>query len=72
MTRKTDRIPIILNGTLYTQPIETGKTEDFPELIKAKCLRCGHTWTLRTPHPKKCPKCKSPYWNKPRRKEMKK
>ncbi len=37
-----------------------------PTLI---CLRCEHTWYPRTPrHPKVCPKCKSPYWNKEREK----
>jgi rubrerythrin len=46
--------------------------KDIPTLPKAKCLRCGYTWTLRTEHPKECPKCHSPYWNKPRRSEMKK
>ena len=37
------------------------------------CKRCGYRWGSRTgtgfrakPHPKNCPKCKSPYWNKPR------
>ncbi len=32
------------------------------------CKRCGHTWYPRKPvPPQSCPKCKSPYWNKPRR-----
>jgi len=34
-----------------------------------KCLRCGNTWHPRTQNPKQCPKCKSPYWNKPRKEE---
>lgn len=33
------------------------------------CLRCEHTWVPRRPdHPRICPKCKSPYWDRPRRK----
>ena len=35
------------------------------------CLRCGHSWKTREPgNPKVCPnpKCKSPYWDKPRKK----
>jgi len=35
-----------------------------------ECLRCGHTWRPRTDKlPAVCPnpKCKSPYWNKPRK-----
>lgn len=41
-----------------------------PEQIKIPhetCQRCGHTWNLRKPElPRVCPKCKSPYWDKPR------
>lgn len=35
-----------------------------------RCLRCGHEWVPRTMvdrEPTICPKCKSPYWNKERR-----
>lgn len=33
-----------------------------------KCLRCEHTWLPRDEVlPKVCPKCKSPYWNTPRK-----
>ncbi|GEM_PF-1149025 len=36
------------------------------------CFRCYHTWVKRKKNsPKFCPKCKSPYWNKPRRKVSK-
>lgn len=34
-----------------------------------KCERCEHTWIPRETtqgDPLVCPKCKSPYWNKPR------
>jgi DNA-directed RNA polymerase subunit RPC12/RpoP len=43
-----------------------------------KCERCGQIWTSRNTkdkpedpekyQPKVCPKCKSPYWNTPRKK----
>lgn len=33
------------------------------------CQRCGHQW-LSHIEPKTCAKCRSPYWDKPR-KEMK-
>ena len=40
------------------------KRFDLPVL---KCLRCRHTWYPKRPiEPKVCPKCKSPYWNKPK------
>jgi hypothetical protein len=45
-----------------------------------RCLRCGHGWVPRgldevpggkkppepDEEPRVCPKCKSPYWNRPR------
>jgi predicted Zn-ribbon and HTH transcriptional regulator len=43
-----------------------------------KCERCGHTWVpVSEAKPKVCPKCKSPYWDTPRKvkldlREMKK
>lgn len=35
-----------------------------------KCERCGHEWVPRNKkeYPNVCPKCKSPYWDKPRKK----
>jgi hypothetical protein len=35
-----------------------------------RCERCTHEWVPKaeTP-PRVCPKCKSPYWDKPRKKE---
>lgn len=35
-----------------------------------KCERCSHKWIPRNKEedPIICPKCKSPYWNKPRKK----
>ena len=38
-----------------------------------KCERCGHEWIPRNKedHPRVCPKCKSPYWDKPRKKTNK-
>lgn len=33
-----------------------------------ECLRCSHKWVpIGEGPPKVCPKCKSPYWNTPRR-----
>ncbi len=35
-----------------------------------KCERCGHEWAPREKDqaPKVCPKCKSPYWDRPKKK----
>jgi len=36
------------------------------ELPTLKCKRCKHEWIPRaTKYPQVCPKCNSPYWNKP-------
>ena len=41
-------------------------------IIKVKgfeCERCGHQWAPREKgKPRVCPKCKSPYWDKERKK----
>ena len=39
-----------------------------------QCLRCGHEWQPRihktkNDKPVACPKCRSPYYNKPRKNE---
>lgn len=32
-----------------------------------RCTRCGHEWVPRKDeHPRVCPKCKSPFWDKER------
>jgi predicted Zn-ribbon and HTH transcriptional regulator len=38
-----------------------------------KCERCGHEWVPNNinTEPRVCPKCKSPYWNTPRRRPKK-
>lgn len=38
-----------------------------------KCERCGHEWVPRNKdeYPIVCPKCKSPYWNTPKKQEKK-
>ncbi|MFA5995565.1 MAG: hypothetical protein WCW27_01240 [Patescibacteria group bacterium] len=33
-----------------------------------QCKRCNHTWVPRTADIRVCPKCKSPYWAKDRKK----
>ena len=32
-----------------------------------KCLRCDHEWASRNLHPIRCAKCKTPYWNIPKK-----
>jgi predicted Zn-ribbon and HTH transcriptional regulator len=38
-----------------------------------KCNRCDHEWALRglKTEPVRCPKCKSQYWNKERKRPKK-
>jgi len=36
------------------------------KVYECKCERCEHEWITRTEElPIVCPKCKSPYWDKP-------
>jgi primosomal protein N' len=32
--------------------------------MELKCTRCHYVWESRIPHPRVCPKCKSPAWDK--------
>jgi DNA-directed RNA polymerase subunit RPC12/RpoP len=39
-------------------------------MLGYRCERCGHEWVPRgatATAPKVCARCKSPYWDKPRR-----
>jgi len=39
-------------------------------ILRCTCERCEHEWITRSKEtPKVCPKCKSPYWNNPRKKK---
>ena len=58
---------IFLPTTIYTIMIIP-----FIMLLKKTCLRCGHKWVQRVEHdPVSCPRCKSPYWNRPRKNNIK-
>jgi len=38
-------------------------------ILGNKCYRCGHKWVQREEErPAVCPRCKSPYWDKPKTK----
>ena len=37
------------------------------KLTTLDCLRCGHNWVPKKTEVRLCPKCKSPYWDKPRK-----
>lgn len=38
-------------------------------IVGNKCYRCSHEWKPDNAkeQPRVCPKCKSPYWDRPRR-----
>jgi predicted Zn-ribbon and HTH transcriptional regulator len=36
-------------------------------LREYECKRCGHRWVPNKPNPTVCPKCKSYFWNKPKK-----
>jgi predicted Zn-ribbon and HTH transcriptional regulator len=39
------------------------------QVLGNRCYRCGHPWIPRDIDTKSavCPKCKNPYWDKPKR-----
>ena len=39
------------------------------KVLKEKCFRCGHLWIPRKKDVRQCPKCKSAYWDQPRKNE---
>jgi predicted Zn-ribbon and HTH transcriptional regulator len=42
-----------------------------PKIERRTCLRCGESWYPRgLTDPVTCPKCRSPYWNIPRKEEI--
>jgi len=50
---------------MVEQIIREGEGMRMPHYI---CQRCGYDWIPRTEvQPRTCPKCKSPYWDRPRR-----
>jgi len=47
-------------------------SSDAVTMLKCKCERCRHEWITRTKEePRVCPKCKNPYWNKPKKTKAK-
>jgi len=36
-------------------------------LKKERCLRCGYRWVARVADIKTCPRCRSPYFDRPRK-----
>lgn len=60
----------------HTSPVEA--TEELSDVTasmsvaiieKSRCYRCGYIWESKSKKsPAICPRCKSPYWDRPRRK----
>ena len=42
------------------------------EITRLECKRCGHVWIPKQEEVRICPHCKSPYWDKERRKKKEK
>ena len=41
------------------------------KISRLKCERCRHKWSPRKTEVIICPKCKSPYWDKPKKEARK-
>jgi DNA-directed RNA polymerase subunit RPC12/RpoP len=62
-----------LKGKFYKlQPLVEYMSERQVSVTMYKCERCKHEWIPRNEEkPTICPKCKSPYWDKPRKSKKK-
>ena len=57
-----------LDSNSIPQRVLTSGNEMSVELRQQVCHRCGKAWWPRRPKkPARCPGCKSPYWDRPRR-----
>jgi Zn finger protein HypA/HybF involved in hydrogenase expression len=58
----------------WSSKITAGMAKQKITVYRYTCERCDHEWLPREleNEPRVCPKCKSPYWNKPRRVTKKK
>lgn len=45
------------------------KTTPKLKLFMLACKRCGYKWPPRVAAPVVCPRCRSAYWDRPRRKQ---
>jgi DNA-directed RNA polymerase subunit RPC12/RpoP len=68
--------PLSPSASIINNPDETSNMAKCPHCgfefnVEFSCGRCGHKWIPReNREPKVCPSCKSPYWNKPRVREV--
>ena len=57
-----------LDSNPVPQRVLASGNETSIELRQQVCYRCGKAWWPRRPKkPARCPGCKSPYWDRPRR-----
>jgi len=57
----------LANNPARMRVLAQGKQES-SVLAQRTCLRCGKVWWPRSQSkPKRCPRCKNPYWDRPRR-----
>ena len=62
--RSNGRIPAQMRFN-WDRPQQDTTGKKLPTLT---CLHCDHTWVPRIEGaPVRCPKCQSPYWNRPRK-----
>lgn len=68
MQGKTYRVDNILDR-IYRCRYSRGMAKVKLTVMGYRCERCAHEWIPRDDQPPRvCPKCKSPYWDRPRQK----
>jgi len=48
---------------VYTKSMKVKKIIGY----ELTCLRCGKVWESKSEHPLRCSKCKTPYWDIPKK-----
>jgi predicted Zn-ribbon and HTH transcriptional regulator len=63
--KETEKEEVKEKGVEKAREVQSAQVETAIQTYK--CLRCGHVWVPRKKEkPRVCPKCKSPYWDKPK------
>lgn len=57
-------------GLLTTKPDNSHDVNILDQKHQLLCLRCGHKWPSDNIHPTRCAKCKSPYWDRPKKESV--
>lgn len=69
--RRTGMRGIIRHAKIFAKTVDRLVVGEICVRVVLECVRCEHEWPPKGEgEPTRCPKCKSPHWNKPRQKKL--